>query len=75
MGKAREKQKARRKSAQRAPRSKKAGRPPRKGVAAGQVRRRRRRASVTLKKGAVLLQADRPPRTVWGAESPRVKKR
>ncbi|OGK96672.1 MAG: hypothetical protein A3E31_01675 [Candidatus Rokubacteria bacterium RIFCSPHIGHO2_12_FULL_73_22] len=75
MGKAKGTRTAKRGSALRAPRSAKAGRPPRTSVAPPRVRRRRRRASVTLKKGAVLLQAERPPRTAWGAESPRVKKR
>ena len=75
MGKAKGKRTARRTSARHAPRSTKPGRPPRKSAASGRVRRRRRRASVTLRKGAVLLQAERPPRTVWAAESPRVKKR
>lgn len=48
-----------------APRSRKAGRPPVEVVSS---------AHVTLKKGAVLMQAERPPRTVWGAKSRKIKK-
>jgi hypothetical protein len=59
----------------RAPRSAKAGRPPQAVVSSGQVRRRQKTAHATLKKGGMLLEAERPPRTVWGAESPKVKKR
>ena len=62
-------------AALRAPRSAKAGRPPETVVSSKQVRRRQKTAHVTLKKGGMLLEAERPPRTVWGAESPRVKKR
>lgn len=59
----------------RAPRSAKAGRPPQAVVSSRQVRRRQKTAHATLKKGGMLLEAERPPRTVWGAESPKVKKR
>lgn len=59
----------------RAARSAKAGRPPQTVVSSRQVRRRQKTAHVTLKKGGMLLEAERPPRTVWGAESPKVKKR
>jgi hypothetical protein len=56
-------------------RSAKAGRPPVAGASPARVRRRQKRSKATLRKGTMLMQADRPPRTVWGAESPRVKKR
>ena len=57
-----------------APRSRKAGRPPVEVVSSPRVRRRAKTAHVTLKKGSVLMQAERPPRTVWGAKSRKIKK-
>jgi hypothetical protein len=57
-----------------APRSKKAGRPPVDVVSSARVRGRQKAAHVTLKKDSVLMQAERPPRTVWGAKSRKIKK-
>ncbi len=57
-----------------APRSRKAGRPPVEVVSSPRVRRRAKTAHVTVKKNEVLMQAERPPRTVWGAKSRKIKK-
>lgn len=59
----------------RQPRSAKAGRPPVDAASSKRVRRRRKTAHATVKKDTMLMQAERPPRTVWGAKSPRRKKR
>jgi nicotinate phosphoribosyltransferase len=58
-----------------APRSAKAGRPPREVVSPPAVRRRQKRASAALRKGSTLLQTDRGPRALLGARKPKVKKR
>lgn len=57
-----------------APRSRKAGRPPVEVVSSARVRRRAKTAHVTVKKDSMLMQAERPPRTVWGAKSRKIKK-
>ncbi len=47
---------------------------PKEAAVSQQVKRRAKTAHVTLRKGDVLMQAERPPRTVWGAKSRKRKK-
>ncbi len=47
---------------------------PKTTAVAPRVKRRARTARATLRKGDVLMQAERPPRTVWGAKSRKIKK-
>lgn len=47
---------------------------PKEVVLAPRVRRRTKTAHATVRKGDVLMQAERPPRTVWGAKSRKRKK-
>jgi hypothetical protein len=57
-----------------APRSPKAGRPPREGAAPPRVRRRRKTAHTAVRKDTMLMQAAEGPRARWGATRPKVKK-
>jgi hypothetical protein len=47
---------------------------PKERAIAPRVKRRAKTAHATLRKGDVLMQAERPPRTVWGAKSRKRKK-
>jgi hypothetical protein len=55
-------------------RSTKAGRPPHDTVPTGQGRRRRKTATVAVKKDTMLMQAARGPRSRWPASRPEFKK-
>jgi hypothetical protein len=55
-------------------RSPKAGRPPRDIVPTPQGRRRRKTATVAVKKDTMLMQAARGPRSRWPASRPEFKK-
>jgi hypothetical protein len=59
----------------RAPRSRKAGRPPAEAVSSPQVRRRRKTARAAVRKDTMLSQAARGPRVLWAAGKPKEKKR
>jgi hypothetical protein len=48
--------------------------PPKEVVSSPQVRRRAKTAHVTVRKDTMLMQADSPPRTAWGAKSRKIKK-
>jgi hypothetical protein len=39
-----------------------------------QVSRRKKTAHVAVKKDSMIMQAESPPRTVWGAKSRKIKK-
>lgn len=56
-------------------RSAKAGRPPREDVAPPRVRRRRKTATVAVRKDTMLMEAAEGPRVRWGVTKPNVKKR
>jgi hypothetical protein len=47
---------------------------PKEVALAPRVRRRMKTAHVTVRKNDMLMQAERPPRTVWGAKSRKRKK-
>lgn len=55
-------------------RSRKAGRPPREMAPTGQGRRRRRTATVAVKKDTMLMQTARGPRSRWPASRTEFKK-
>lgn len=57
-----------------APRSAKAGRPPREGAVPQRVRRRQKTAHASLRKDTMILQAPEGPRVLWGVTKPKVKK-
>jgi hypothetical protein len=59
----------------RAKRSPKAGKPPREIAASPQVRRRRKTATVAVKKDTMLSQAADGPRVRWAVGKPKEKKR
>ena len=48
--------------------------PPKVGASSPRVKRRMKTAHATVRKGDVLMHAERPPRTVWGAKSRKRKK-
>ena len=48
--------------------------PPKEPVSSPQVSRRKKTAHVTVRKDTMLMQAEQPPRTVWGAKSRKIKK-
>jgi hypothetical protein len=52
-------------------RSPKAGRPPEPSVASPQDRRRQKRSTARVRKGAVQLQAERGPRALTAAKGPK----
>ena len=57
--------------AQKAERSRKAGRPPVRSELRPQAKRRQRSATVAVKKGTTLLQTDQGTQVAWGANQPR----
>jgi hypothetical protein len=57
-----------------APRSKKAGKPPRAFPASRQTKRRRVSATVAVKKDTVLKQTDAGTKVLWGANQRRPSK-
>ena len=70
-----DKRRARRTKTLVARRSPKAGRPPREIPATPRVRRRQKRASASVRKDGMLMQAEDGPRVRWGVAKPKVKKR
>jgi len=58
----------------RAPRSRKAGRPPEQAVMPRRVRRRGRTARAAFRKDTTIHQAAEGPRVVWGVTQPKIKK-
>jgi hypothetical protein len=48
--------------------------PPKPTTSSPRVKRRLKTAYATVRKGDVLMQAELPPRTVWGAKSRKIKK-
>jgi len=58
-----------------APRSPKAGSPPRTSVSSPQARRRQKSAHSSLSKGTTLFETDHGPRAAWPASTSKRKKR